>query len=64
MLLPTAGWGFDHEPDYEEFSAYCVATLHALMHAMPGPGGGDPVAAYAGSTVRRLRGETPVRLGG
>jgi hypothetical protein len=63
LLLPTTGWGFEHEPDYDRFSAYCVAMLHALMQAMPGSGQGDPVADYQGSGVRALREGRPVKLG-
>ena len=63
LLLPTTGWGFDHEPDYDRFSEYCVAMLHALMQAMPGSGSGDPVADYEGSALSRMRKERPVGLG-
>lgn len=55
LLLPLSLWGFRHEPDYEAFSAYSVAMLHALALALPEAGGGDPASAYAASPNRRLR---------
>lgn len=60
LLLPLSLWGFRHEPDYERFSAYSVAMLHALMQAMPGPGRGDPIASYPGFPARELREAAPV----
>lgn len=55
LLLPMALWGFRHEPDYEAFSDYSVAMLHALSLLLPGPGEGDPVARYRAAPNRRAR---------
>lgn len=55
LFLPAALWGFRHLPEYDRFSAYAVAMLHALMLAMPGPGEGDRIAAYTTAPNRRLR---------
>lgn len=55
LLLPPALWGFRHDPDYERFSDYSVAMLHAVMLALPGPGEGDPAVAYDAAPNRRLR---------
>lgn len=62
LFLPLRLWGFVHEPDYEAFSSYCVAMLHALIQALPGPGQGDPVGEYPGSLAPRLRTTAPVGL--
>lgn len=63
LLLPLESWGFEHEPDYERFTAYSVAMLHTLMLAMPEAGNGDPVAARARSPLPRLRHDSPVGFG-
>lgn len=55
LFLPFRLWGFDPRPGYDQFSAYCVAALHALTLAMPAAGGGDPADAYADAPNRRLR---------
>jgi hypothetical protein len=63
LWLPVSTWGFDHEPGYERFSAYCVAMLQALMLAMPSSGRGDPIARHGASIVARLRAEHEVGFG-
>lgn len=63
LWLPISAWGFDHEPGYERFSAYCVAVLQALILAMPTSGQGDAIDRHPGSIVRRLRAEHEVGFG-
>lgn len=63
LFLPFRLWGFEPRPDYERFSEYCVAALHALTLALPSPGEGDPVAGYADAPNRRLRGALEVGFG-
>jgi len=55
LFLPLSQWGFNHQPDYDRFSAYAVALLHALALALPPSGRGDPIRMYDHATVRRLR---------
>ncbi len=55
VLAPLGMWGFRHAPDYQTFSDYAVAMLHALMQLMPATGDGDPIGAYQGSVGPRLR---------
>lgn len=64
LLLPFGLWGFEHHPDYDRFSAYSVAMLHALSLALPAASGGDPIAAYAESPIRALKAEVSVGFGG
>jgi hypothetical protein len=63
LWLPVSTWGFDHEPGYERFSAYCVAMLQALMLAMPSSGKGEKIARHGASIVSRLRAEHEVGFG-
>ncbi|MFQ5679068.1 MAG: hypothetical protein ACE5HP_06385 [Gemmatimonadota bacterium] len=63
LFLPLSAWGFEHEPEYETFSRYCVGMLHALGLLMPPAGRGDPIAAHAASPVARLRTRMAVGLG-
>ena len=63
LFLPLAVWGFDHEPDYETFSNYGVAMLHALMLLMPASGRGDPILLRDDSPMPKLRGTTRVGFG-
>lgn len=60
LLAPVGMWGFRHAPAYEAFSDYCVASLHALMQLMPGPGRGDDLGGYPDSRAPRLRATEPV----
>lgn len=63
LLLPYRLWGFDPSPDYESFSAYSVALLHALMLAMPSPGGGEAADRYGAYPNRGLRRRLRVGFG-
>lgn len=63
LFLPFRLWGFESRPDYERFSEYCVAALHALALAMPSPGEGDPAAAYSRAPNRGLRETLEVGFG-
>lgn len=63
LFLPFRLWGFEGRPDYERFSEYCVAALHALALAMPSPGEGDPVVAYPRAPNRGLRERLEVGFG-
>lgn len=64
LLLPVSLWGFRHDPDYDSFSAYSVAALHALALLMPPAGAGDPASRYAAAPNRALRKRFEVGFGG
>lgn len=63
LFLPLSLWGFRHDPDYERFSAYSVALLHALALLMPEAGRGDAASSYDGFANRSLRERFPAGLG-
>ena len=55
LFLPVSLWGFGHAPDYQTFTDYCVAQLHALTQLLPPAGGGDAIGEYGDSLAPALR---------
>jgi hypothetical protein len=63
VLLPLQLWGFRRSPEYDQFSDYAVAQLHALMQLMPPTGRGDRIRKYHRSLGPKLRTTFPASLG-
>ncbi|MDX1578150.1 MAG: hypothetical protein R3266_06685 [Gemmatimonadota bacterium] len=60
LLVPLGMWGFESAPDYDAFSDYATAMLHALMLLAAPAGGGEPIDRYADSAAPKLRDLHPV----